>query len=88
MRLRWLGHRLHAELNLAVCPTVSVAEGHAIAMDAWHQLVHHLPSILSVTIHIDPENLSGEEHHGIVEHTHEGLQFIRIGRSFHYTFAT
>jgi cation diffusion facilitator family transporter len=73
VRLRWLGHRLHAEVNLAVSPKLSVAEGHAIAVEARHQLLHHLPYLSNVTIHIDPEDLSGEEHHRIKEHTHEGL---------------
>jgi cation diffusion facilitator family transporter len=73
VRLRWSGHRLHAEVNLAVSPKLSVAEGHAIAVEARHQLLHHLPYLSNVTIHIDPEDLSGEEHHRIKEHTHEGL---------------
>ena len=73
VRLRWSGHRLHAELNLTVSPKLSVAEGHAIAVEARHQLLHHLPYLSNVTIHIDPEDLSGEEHHRIKEHTHEGL---------------
>jgi cation diffusion facilitator family transporter len=73
VRLRWSGHRLHADVNLAVSPKLSVAEGHAIAVEARHQLFHHLPYLSNVTIHIDPEDLSGEEHHRIKEHTHEGL---------------
>jgi hypothetical protein len=28
VRARWLGHRLHAEVNIAVNPDLSVAEGH------------------------------------------------------------
>jgi cation diffusion facilitator family transporter len=73
VRLRWSGHRLHADVNLAVSPKLSVAEGHGIAVEARHQLLHHLPYLSNVTIHIDPEDLSGEEHHRIKEHTHEGL---------------
>jgi cation diffusion facilitator family transporter len=70
VRLRWSGHRLHAEVNLAVDPKLSVAEGHAVAMEARHQLLHHLPYLSYVTIHVDPQNLSGEEHHRITEHAH------------------
>ena len=43
IRLRWSGHRLHAEINLAVSPKLSAAEGHAIAVEARHQLMHSLP---------------------------------------------
>jgi cation diffusion facilitator family transporter len=73
VRLRWSGHRLHAEVNLAVNPKLSVAEGHAIAVEARHQLLHRLPYLSNVNIHIDPEDLSGEEHHRIKDHSHEGL---------------
>ncbi len=73
VRVRWLGHRLHAEVNLAVRPELSVAGAHTIALEVRHQLMHHLPYLSNVTIHIDPENHSGEEHHRIAEHTHEGL---------------
>ena len=73
VRLRWSGHRLHAEVNLAVSPKLSVAEGHAIAVEARHQLIHSLPYLSNINVHIDPEHLSGEQHHRIVDHTHGGL---------------
>lgn len=73
VRARWLGHRLHAEVNLAVSPELSVIEGHAIAVEARHQLLHHLPYLSNATIHVDPANHSGEEHHCIADHTHDGL---------------
>lgn len=73
VRGRWTGHRLHVELNLAVAPELSVAESHEIVMAARHQLFHHLPYLSHVTIHMDPENSSGETYHQISEHSHEGL---------------
>jgi hypothetical protein len=60
VRLRWSGHRLQAEVNLAVSPKLSVAEGHAIAVEARHQLLHKLPYLSNVTIHIDPEDPPGK----------------------------
>jgi cation diffusion facilitator family transporter len=73
VRLRWSGHRLHAEINLAVSPKLSVAEGHSIAVAVRHQLLHKLPYLANVTIHVDPEHLSGEAHHGFTDHQHGGL---------------
>lgn len=70
VRVRWLGHRLHAEVNIAVSPELSVERGHEIAKDVRHQLLHHLRYLSNATIHIDPVNASGEEHHRIVEHVH------------------
>jgi cation diffusion facilitator family transporter len=73
VRVRWLGHRLHAELNLAVNPTLSVEKGHEVAKEAAHQLLHHVPYLSSATIHIDPANASGEGHHRVIEHVHDNL---------------
>jgi cation diffusion facilitator family transporter len=73
VRLRWSGHRLQAELNLCVDCDLSVTEGHAIAVEARHELLHQLPYLSNVTIHIDPEHLSGENHHSIADHAHGGL---------------
>jgi cation diffusion facilitator family transporter len=73
VRVRWLGHRLHAELNITVDSDLSVAQGHAIATEVRHQLLHHLPHLANATIHVDPLDLSGEEHHRIAEHVHGDL---------------
>ncbi len=70
VRVRWLGHRLHAEVNIAVSPQCSVEQAHTIAMEAQHRLLHHLRYLSHVTIHIDPATVSGEDHHRIGEHEH------------------
>ncbi len=70
VRVRWVGHWLHAELNITVSPQLSVAQGHAIATEARHQLLHHMPHLANATIHVDPIDASGEEHHRIAEHVH------------------
>ncbi|MEN8781314.1 MAG: cation diffusion facilitator family transporter [Desulfobacterales bacterium] len=73
VRVRWLGHRLHAELNIAVAPDITVEKGHEIAKDVRHQLLHHLRYLSNATIHVDPLNASGEKHHRIAEHEHGDL---------------
>ncbi len=73
VRVRWLGHRLHAEVNIAINPELSVEEGHEIAKEVRHQLLHHLRYLSNATIHIDPVNASGERHHCIAEHIHDDL---------------
>ena len=74
VRVRWVGHRLHAEVNLAVDPRLSVAEGHAVAIEARHELLHSLGYLSNATIHVDPVISSGEEHHRIENHVHGGLE--------------
>lgn len=72
VRVRWLGHRMHAELSVAVGQELSVEEGHNIATRVRHDLLHKLQFLSGVTIHVDPANASGEEHHHIEEHAHDG----------------
>jgi divalent metal cation (Fe/Co/Zn/Cd) transporter len=73
VRVRWVGHRLHAELNIAVSPQLSVTQGHAIAAEVRHQLLHHVRHLANAVIHVDPLDASGEEHHGVVEYIHGDL---------------
>jgi len=73
VRARWLGHRLHAEVNVAVDPSLSVAEGHAVASEVNHRLPHHLSYLDGAVIHVDPVQEAGEDHHRIPAHSHDGL---------------
>jgi cation diffusion facilitator family transporter len=73
VRVRWSGHRMQAVLNMAVDPELSVAEGHEIAAEVRHQLLHHLRYLADATIHIDPADASGESHHSINDHEHDDL---------------
>jgi cation diffusion facilitator family transporter len=70
VRVRWLGHRLHAELNIAVYPELSVERGHEIADEVQHELLHRLRYLSNATIHVDPADASGERHHYTAEHPH------------------
>ncbi len=63
VRVRWLGHRMHAELNVAVDPALSMRAGHEIAVEVQRQLLRHLDYLSSATIHVDPEDAQGGEHH-------------------------
>jgi cation diffusion facilitator family transporter len=73
IRVRWLGHRLHAEVNIAVKGLLSVEQGHEIAHEVRHRLLHHLRYLSNATIHIDPVHASGEDHHRIDRHAHDNL---------------
>jgi len=73
VRVRWLGHRLLADVNIAIKSDLSVEQGHRIAREVRHQLLHHLPYLANATIHVDPVSASGEHHHRIVDHEHDEL---------------
>src|SRR6266487_646344 len=73
VRARWLGHRLHVEMNIAVDSKLMIGQAHAIAAEVRHQLLHHLEYLSLVVIHVDPADKSGEDHHSISAHAHDGL---------------
>ena len=73
VRVRWIGHRLLADVNIAIQSDLSVEQGHEIAREVHHQLLHHLPYLANATIHVDPATASGERHHLISDHTHDQL---------------
>ena len=63
VQVRSLGHKMLAEVNIAVDPDLSVAAGHDIAEDAHYQLLHNLKYLSNATVHVDPVGLAGEEYH-------------------------
>jgi cation diffusion facilitator family transporter len=73
VRVRWSGHRMYAEVNLAVDGDLPVEEGHSIATEARHRLLHRLPYLSDATIHVDPDEASGPSRHATAFHAHGGL---------------
>jgi cation diffusion facilitator family transporter len=57
-KARWTGHVLNADLEIQVDPQLSVQEGHRIAEDVEHELLHHVRRLRGATVHVDPH------HHG------------------------
>jgi divalent metal cation (Fe/Co/Zn/Cd) transporter len=72
VRVRWIGHRLHAEVNLAVAPALSVREAHDISKKVQHDILHELPHLSNVLIHVDPPDASGEFHHNTKDNDEQG----------------
>ncbi|KKG02757.1 cation diffusion facilitator family transporter [Methanosarcina mazei] len=60
LRVRWIGHRLHAEINASVDPSLSVEEGHEIANAVREKLLENFSYLSGTTIHVDPLTASGE----------------------------
>ena len=71
VRARWIGHKLYADIDISVRKEANISEGHEIAKEVSHQVLHHLPQLGKATIHVDPEDKLGEEHH---RHTHENCR--------------
>ncbi|MGH9003967.1 MAG: cation diffusion facilitator family transporter, partial [Acidimicrobiia bacterium] len=71
VRVRWIGHRLHAEAEVVVDQDLSVAAAHRIAEAARHGLLHDVPRLISAIVHADPSNRDGTDHHSDLKH-HDG----------------
>jgi cation diffusion facilitator family transporter len=68
LRLRWLGHRLHADLHVTVDEELPIVQAHAIAEDVRHRLFHALPRLGDASVHLDPCGHSGTDHHATTAH--------------------
>jgi cation diffusion facilitator family transporter len=60
IKVRWIGHRMHAEITVAVDSALSVREGHDITRDIKSSLARHVTYLSGTTIHVEPEEASGK----------------------------
>lgn len=68
VRVRWIGHELHAEAEVVSAPTMSLADAHAIAEHARHHLLHEVRRLTTVTIHSGPTPAPGDDPHALTAH--------------------
>ncbi|GAA2063838.1 cation diffusion facilitator family transporter [Williamsia deligens] len=54
VRMRWIGHRMHAEIEVDVDETAPLREAHATAHRAERELVDHVPGVASALVHAYP----------------------------------
>ena len=45
VKMRWIGHRIHADAELDIDPATSLSDAHRIAHDAEHALTHAVPKL-------------------------------------------
>jgi divalent metal cation (Fe/Co/Zn/Cd) transporter len=65
VRVRWIGHELHADADVAIDRTLDLAATHDILEDARHQLLHTIPRLADVLLHANPAGC---------HHAHERLR--------------
>ncbi len=54
VKMRWIGHRIHADAELDIDPTTSLTDAHRIAHEAEHTLTHAVPKLSSALVHAYP----------------------------------
>ncbi len=72
LRLRWIGHRLHAEVEVTVDPQLPMTEAHRIAHEVHHELLHEVPRLDQVVVHTSPATYDGTDHHDLLRHHQNG----------------
>ncbi len=60
VRARWVGHRLLAEVSITVEDTMTVSEGHVVAEEVHHELLHHIPNLYRCLVHVEPHEARDE----------------------------
>jgi cation diffusion facilitator family transporter len=68
LRMRWMGHRLQADVYIAVEPNLTTLASHQIAEKVRHELFHQLPKLSEVTVHVDPWLKQPESAHELTRH--------------------
>lgn len=72
LRARWQGHHIAAELTISVDGELSVVQGHQIAEEVRHRLLHEIPNLSDATLHVDPfEQPPGAHHRETAHHFDE-----------------
>ncbi|MFJ3334255.1 cation diffusion facilitator family transporter [Streptomyces sp. NPDC086766] len=71
LRLRWIGHRLRAEVAVVVDGDVTVRQAHDVAVEAEHALLHAVPRLTAALVHADPAAGpgAGDPHRALAHHT-------------------
>jgi cation diffusion facilitator family transporter len=72
VRARWIGHAIHAEALIVADADLTLGEAHEIAERARHNMLHAVPRLNSVTVHVDPTEHDGLDHHADVAHHDRG----------------
>ncbi|MHB8883922.1 MAG: cation diffusion facilitator family transporter [Methylovirgula sp.] len=72
VRARWLGHRLIAELDVAIDDGATLREADAVSSSVERQLLAHVPALAVAQIRVRPsgETTGGRHSHGHAGHHH------------------
>jgi len=60
VKMRWIGHRLHADAELDIDPGTSLTDAHRLAHEAEHTLTHAVPKLSSALVHAYPAHSTAD----------------------------
>jgi cation diffusion facilitator family transporter len=69
VRARWVGHRLATSIAVVVNDDLTVRQGHDVAEDVRHDLLHNVRHLDDIDVHVDPVARDGRDPHARVART-------------------
>lgn len=64
VQARWAGRSLYVTLTVAADGALTLAQAHAVAEDVHHRIIHHVPGVAQVDVHVDPDEVYAAGAHG------------------------
>lgn len=61
VRMRWIGHQIHADADLDIDERTTLARAHELAHAAEDQLVQEIPKLTAVVVHAYPQSVPATE---------------------------
>jgi cation diffusion facilitator family transporter len=68
IQARWVGHAIFAEALIVADRDLPLSDAHQIAEGARHAMLHAVPKLAGVTVHVDPSEPDGEDAHAELAH--------------------
>jgi cation diffusion facilitator family transporter len=68
VRVRWIGHQLHVDADVALDADLAVARAHDILEDARHHLLHHVARLADALLHASPASHDDLDPHAGTRH--------------------
>jgi cation diffusion facilitator family transporter len=68
LRARWIGHSIVADALIVADCKLTLSEAHAVAERARHEMLHALPKLANVQVHVDPCDHHDMDHHAELAH--------------------
>ena len=68
VRARWSGHRIEGDASIRVSSDLDVVEAHRIADEVEHAMLHAVPHVEAIVVHVHPVAVTDDELHELSGH--------------------
>lgn len=68
VRARWSGHRIEGDASIRVSRDLDVLDAHRIADEVEHAMLHAVPHVEAIVVHVHPVDVANDELHKLSGH--------------------